>query len=86
MLWHIIFHCVTIYWLAPEYSTSEKYTMGMDKRETSCLMTYLEDWGGDDDQLILVSLVSNSKMVKVPSNNAVRAHKNSYFLIQPPQF
>jgi len=33
MLWHIIFHYVTIYWLASEYSTSEKYTMGSDKRE-----------------------------------------------------
>lgn len=67
-------------WLAPEYSTSsEKYTTGMDKRETSCLMMY---WGwGDDNQLILVSLVSNSKMVKVPSNNAVRVHKNDYSLI-----
>lgn len=33
MLWHITFHCVTIYWLASEYSTSfEKYTMGIDKR------------------------------------------------------
>lgn len=48
-------------------------------------MTY-NGKGGDDDQLILVSLVSNSKMVKVPSNNAVRVHKNDYSLIQPPQF
>lgn len=34
MLWHIIFHYVTTYWLASEYSTSsEKYAMGSDKRE-----------------------------------------------------
>lgn len=38
MLWRYHFHCVTIYWLASEYSTSfEKYTMGTDKRERNLL-------------------------------------------------
>lgn len=63
MLWHIVFHCVTIYWLASEYSTSfEKYTMGTDKREreTSCLV--IHEGGGKkrkikkDDQFSFLSI------------------------------
>ena len=39
----------------------------------------------DDNQLILVSLVSNSKMVKVPNNNAaVTVHKNMVIISYGP--
>ena len=39
----------------------------------------------DDNQLILVSLVSNSKMVKVPNNNAaVTVHKNMVIISSGP--
>lgn len=42
MLWRIIFHCVTVYWLASEYSTFWKNTQWelTKGRETSCLVMY----------------------------------------------